>query len=67
VQEAEAKPQRRDHILREIQQNHIRIKQILAELKATKPEIERITEILGEKAVLDEVGKHPLDTDLSVN
>jgi len=54
-------PQRRDDMMREIEQNHIRVKEILAELEATQPEIECITEIVGEEAVLDELAKHPVE------
>ncbi|MDH3692545.1 MAG: hypothetical protein OEU36_24210 [Gammaproteobacteria bacterium] len=41
VQDAEAKPQRRDDILREIEQNHNRVKQILAELERSASTVER--------------------------
>ena len=68
VREAEhAEPDQRAEIFREIEQDHARVKQILAELEATQPEMERLIEILGEEAVLDELAKHPVDTGLSVN
>jgi len=67
VQEAEAKPQRRDDIFREIEQDHIRVKQVLTELEATQPEMDRITEILGEDVVLEEISKHPVDVVVSLH
>jgi len=67
VQEAEAKPQRRDDILHEIEQNHIRVKQIITELEAIQPEMERLTEILGDDVVLEEISKHPVTFSVSVN
>ena len=67
MQEAEAKPQRRDDIFREIEQDHIRVKQVLTELEATQPEMDRITEILGEDVVLEEISKHPVDVVVSLH
>lgn len=67
AQEAEARPERRDNIMCEIEQNHARVKQILAELEATQPEMDRLIEVLGGDVVLEEISKHPLTFSVSVN
>lgn len=58
-------------IARDIEVNRLRVDVIMREAEAARPqllaEIERITEILGEKVILDELAKHPIDTSLSVN
>lgn len=59
-----------DDIVREIEKNRMRVEQITREVETARPqilaEIERITEILGEKSVLDEISKHPLEPVISV-
>ena len=66
MQDAEAKPHRRDDILCKIEQNHVRVKHILAELEATQPEMDRLIEILGDNFVLEEISKRPVTFSVSV-
>jgi len=68
VQESEhADPDQRAEIFLEMEKNHACVKQILAELEANQPEMDRLIEILGDDVVLEEISKHPLTFSVSVN
>ncbi|MDH3688532.1 MAG: hypothetical protein OEU36_03480 [Gammaproteobacteria bacterium] len=58
-------------ISHEIEENRARVEAIMSKAHTARPqilaEIERIIDVLGEKAVLDELSKHPFNPIMSVN